>query len=387
MPHQMTTAKPPATRAAKEKAKKAIAELTLATKTQVAGGASAGTSATTAPTLLPPPPTVASTAATSAPPVPVNKARAEAKAQAKADFGYGPGLNDQFYKRMIKLTDDARNGDKAAIAKVDEIANRLDSDRYYKKEMARRVRVRARKWSGASKGFGLDELLQTSQTGYLLRWSAGRLQDKKTNTFKWAYPGAPSGEMSPIAAQQWLRKETASVLYPDGTMHVGGLLTKKGANTYIVSGNQKAAHDARTDALHQTRSAENLIPRILHAHIMSTANAAAMKTNFNEGYTPFDEDITTAPGKAEATDRLLEDRDYSKDVLEWMKSGIVRTTAASPLKVPVSPKHKSKAAAFKPPATVDEFNVRLIARLYGVDAPKAAATSTATAKKPAKAKK
>jgi RHS repeat-associated protein len=278
------------------------------------------------------------------------------KARKRALKLFGKGRKN-FYPALKKIAALARSGDVAGVAKATKLADLMENDKAFREEIAKRVRVRAVKAGGAKKGYGKDELFQTSETAFVFKLSAGLIPGKApTALFK-----GPSGavqEVTMLDAQEHIRLDTSIVPTKEGEGHTGMLRATKTSAGYMTTG-QAAFHAARTGVMTSATSTGEAILNVVASHINSTANVTTMQSKHTTGFTVTNQDLSKKTDRKAFIDQQAKVRDQNKMVVEELKTRLYEPgmTAVTYTQAPLSPRHDPTytSTTFTKAQKIDEF--------------------------------
>jgi len=279
-----------------------------------------------------------------------------ARSDATKLFGRG---RKNFYPKLKAMAKAARGGDVNAVAEATKLATRMKTDKAFRKEIAKRVRVRAVKAGGAKKGYGKDELFQTSETAFAFELSSGLVPGVAPTAF-FKGPSGKVQEVDLLDAQEHVRLDTSIVPTKEGEGHTGMLRPSITSTGYMTTG-QAGFHQERTTVMTGAKSTGEAILNVMARHIHSTANVTTVKAKHNSGFTVTNLDLSKATDKSAFVTQMARVRDQEKMVVEELKGRLFEdsggTTAVSYTEPPLSPRHDTTYApsGFKKAQAIDEF--------------------------------
>lgn len=280
----------------------------------------------------------------------------QARKDATKLFGRG---RKNFYPTLKTLAKRARGGDAAAQLEVGNLVKRIRTEKAFKKEVDKRVRVKARKTGGAKKGFGLDEVFQTSETAWALEVSSGLVPGMAPTAFFKGSSGAMQ-EIDLLDAQEHIRLDTSIVPSKEGEGHTGMLRATKTSTGYMTTG-QATFHQERTTVMKSSKSTGEAIVNTFARHIHATPNVTTIQSKHNSGFTVTDQDLSKPTDKSAFVLQMSKVRDQEKMMVDELHSRMYEdsggTTQVSFTEAPLSPRHDPTYApsGFTKAQGIDQF--------------------------------
>ena len=264
--------------------------------------------------------------------------RTAARADARKLFGPGRA---GFYPGLKAVALKSRSGNVAARKQARELAKRMRNDTYFREEIAKRVRVRAVKAGGAKKGYGKDEVFQTSETAYAFEVSAGLVPGVTPVAYFKGASGAVQ-EVDLLDAQEHVRFDTSIVPTKEGGGHTGMLRASASATGYMTVG-QAQLHQERTDVMKAAPTTGEAILNTMARHIHATANVATMQAKHTQYFTVTNQDLSKPAHQTAFVTQMARVRDQAKLTVEAMRTRFFEdpaaTTQVAYTEAPLSPRH------------------------------------------------
>lgn len=264
-----------------------------------------------------------------------------ARSDANKLFGRG---RKNFYPMLKSIARLSRSGDATAIQSATDLAQRMETDKAFRKEVAKRVRVRASKAGGAKKGYGKDELFQTSETAYAFKASAGLVPGvEPTSLFKGA--SGATEEFDFLDAQEHVRLDTSIVPTREGEGHTGMLRETATSTGYMTKG-QAQLHEERTTVWKASKSPAEAVVNVVGQQIHSTPNVPAIQTKFTKGFTVSNQDLSDSTQQAQFVTQMARVRDTLKLAHSELQTHLFDSSGApvTYTQPPLSPRHSTSYA-------------------------------------------